>query len=109
MYRGLRRRVAAPGGLGGQVHRNVASWPVRNADRWGGREVMAGAQKAWSLTGSARGPAGPFHAGRAGQGNNWACGNDVAACRACRLHNGEEPGPVRLMPQTTAILPGGIP
>jgi hypothetical protein len=45
---------------------------------------MAGAQKAWSLTGSARGPAGPFHAGRAGQGNNWACGNDVAVCRAGR-------------------------
>ena len=70
---------------------------------------MAGAQKAWSLTGSARGPAGPFHAGRAGQGNNWACGNDVAVCRACRLHNGEGPGPVRLMPQTTTILPGGHP
>jgi hypothetical protein len=34
--------------------------------------------------GSPARPAGPFHAGRAGQGNNWACGNDVAVCRAGR-------------------------
>ncbi len=63
-------------------HRLLGTWPVRR---------------------------GPFHAGRAGQGNNWACGNDVAVCRAGRLRNGEGLGPVRLMPQTTAILPGGIP
>lgn len=46
---------------------------------------MIGAQKPWSLTGSARAARrGLFHAGRAGQGNNWACGNDVAVCRAGR-------------------------
>jgi hypothetical protein len=55
------------------------------------------------------GPAGPFDAGRAGQGNSWACGNDVAVCRAARLCNGEGLGPARLMPQATAIVPGGIP
>jgi|SRR6266480_720767 len=73
------------------------------------RRSAASSRRSPSLHLALGGPAGPFHAGRAGQGNNWACGNDVAACRACRLHNGEEPGPVRLMPQTTAILPGGIP
>lgn len=42
------------------------------------------------------GPAGPFDAGRAGQGNNWACGNDVAVCRAgpAAQRRGAGPGAV---------------
>jgi hypothetical protein len=40
----------------------------------------------------------------------WATGgNDIAVYRADRLRNGEGLGPVRLMPQATAIVPGCIP
>jgi hypothetical protein len=42
--------------------------------------------------------------GGLGRASNWACGNDVAVCRAGRLRNGEGLGPVRLMPQTTGNL-----
>jgi hypothetical protein len=50
-----------------------------------------------------------FTPGGLGRASNWACGNDVAVCRAGRLRSGEGLGPVRLMPQATAIVPGGIP
>jgi hypothetical protein len=55
------------------------------------------------------GPAGPFHAGRAGQGNNWPAATTLLRAGPARLRNGEGLGPVRLMSQTTAILSGGIP
>jgi len=67
---------------------------------------MAGAAIAHLAFG---GSAGLFHAGRAGQGSDWAGGNDVAVWRAGWAAQRRGLGPVWLLRRATAILAGGIP
>ena len=71
---------------------------------------MTGAQKPWSLTGSARAVRrARFMLGGLGRAITGPAATTLLCAGPARLRHGEGPGPARLMPRATAIVPGGNP